>query len=117
MSVGTVSFTVVDVDAIEMIRGETRNAVQVELTIPWRVESSTDVARMADLLPKGEVLLFLRHKQDGVGGYRLVNRAGLWSENKGGLRAPLADAQEGARLGGEVATIASVVQLAEYVRK
>lgn len=104
----------------ETISGEAPGEqVAVEFVLPGNVrEQAATAERLADDLPVGDVLVFLRAKrgtgEDGL--YRLVNSTGLWTATtRAALDAPLADAGVGEVYPSETKEIAGFEEFVAYV--
>lgn len=104
----------------ETISGEAPGGqVAVEFVLPGNArEQAATAERLADDLPVGDVLVFLRAKrgagEDGL--FRLVNSTGLWTATtRAALDAPLADAGVGEVYPSETKEIAGFEEFVAYV--
>lgn len=80
--------------------------------------AAAEMQALEDALPRGDLIVFLRDKGGREAGlYRAVNSVGLWaSSDRATLDTPLAEAPPAESVfAGEVAGIASVAEMAEYV--
>lgn len=88
-----VAYAAVDAVFEEVVRGQAPGAsVPLEFTLRFPTgDVPAIVSAQRGALPEEPVLVFLRHKggpEEGL--YRLVNMQGLWTEEEGQLRCPIA---------------------------
>ncbi|MCA2219245.1 hypothetical protein [Jidongwangia harbinensis] len=95
-------------------------SVAVEFLLPYQpADAAKQAAAFNAELPRGEALMFLRHKGGAEAGrYRLVNSAGLWAgTTRAAVDTPLTDEAPASSLTAGLGPVRSVDQLADRLAR